>query len=141
MAPRPWKEPGCREFNIHVRANDPNHVFIYEVYDNAAALEAHRQTPHFKKWRAATDRQHGKARDVHLLTSVALNANADIERALGLIGHLNSRRRATAKAGKSSNHERANGTWTAPHRSLRGYWSRAAAKKRWSRDGGRSNDE
>jgi quinol monooxygenase YgiN len=69
------KEPGCREFNIHVRANDPNHVFIYEVYDNAAALEAHRQTPHFKKYAATTASMVAK-RDVHPLTSVALNAKA-----------------------------------------------------------------
>jgi autoinducer 2-degrading protein len=30
-------EPGCREFNITVSQSDPNHVFIFEVYDNAAA--------------------------------------------------------------------------------------------------------
>jgi len=48
------KEPGCREFNITVLASNPNHVFLYEVYDNEAALDAHRQTPHFKKYQAAT---------------------------------------------------------------------------------------
>ena len=48
------KEPGCREFNITVLANNPNHVFLYEVYDNEAALNAHRQTEHFKKYQAAT---------------------------------------------------------------------------------------
>jgi (4S)-4-hydroxy-5-phosphonooxypentane-2,3-dione isomerase len=48
------KEPGCREFNITVLANNPNHVFLYEVYDNAAALDAHRQTEHFKKFQATT---------------------------------------------------------------------------------------
>ena len=69
------KEPGCREFNIHVQANDANHVFIYEVYDNAAALEAHRQTPHFKKYAATTANMVAK-RDVHQLTSVAFNAKA-----------------------------------------------------------------
>src|SRR5215470_20367779 len=47
-------EPGCREFNITVLASNPNHVFLYEVYENEAALEAHRQTPHFKKYQAAT---------------------------------------------------------------------------------------
>jgi autoinducer 2-degrading protein len=36
------KEPGCHEFNISVSQNDPNHVFIFEIYDNAAALDAHR---------------------------------------------------------------------------------------------------
>jgi quinol monooxygenase YgiN len=69
------KEPGCREFNIHVQASNPNHVFIYEVYDNAAALEAHRQTPHFKKYAATTASMVAK-RDVHPLTSVAFNAKA-----------------------------------------------------------------
>jgi autoinducer 2-degrading protein len=37
------QEPGCHEFNITVSQKDSNHVFIFEVYDNAAALEAHRQ--------------------------------------------------------------------------------------------------
>jgi (4S)-4-hydroxy-5-phosphonooxypentane-2,3-dione isomerase len=36
------QEPGCHEFNISVSQNDPNHVFIFEIYDNAAALDAHR---------------------------------------------------------------------------------------------------
>ncbi len=44
------KEPGCREFNITVLAKDPNHVFLFEVYDNEAALNAHRVTDHFKKF-------------------------------------------------------------------------------------------
>lgn len=66
------KEPGCRVFNIHVRADNPNHVFIYEVYENAAALEAHRQTPHFKKYAATTGSMVAK-REVHALTSVAVN--------------------------------------------------------------------
>jgi autoinducer 2-degrading protein len=28
------KEPGCREFNVLVMPNRPNHVFLFEVYDN-----------------------------------------------------------------------------------------------------------
>ncbi len=48
------KEPGCREFDIMVSQKDPNHVFIYEVYENAAAVEAHTATDHFKKYKAAT---------------------------------------------------------------------------------------
>src|ERR1700674_1668417 len=35
------KEPGCREFDITVSQKDPNHVFIFEVYDDAAAAQAH----------------------------------------------------------------------------------------------------
>ncbi len=69
------KEPGCREFNITVAQNDPNHVFIFEVYDNAAALEAHRATDHFKKYAAATKDLVAK-RDVRALSSVAMNRKA-----------------------------------------------------------------
>jgi quinol monooxygenase YgiN len=66
-------EPGCREFNITVSQNDPNHVFIFEVYDNAAALDAHRQTDHFKKYAATTKAMVAK-REAHPLSSVAMNA-------------------------------------------------------------------
>jgi quinol monooxygenase YgiN len=68
-------EPGCREFNIHVQANSPNHVFIYEVYDSAAAVEAHRATDHFKKYAATTAKMVAK-REVRAMTSVAFNAKS-----------------------------------------------------------------
>ena len=48
------KEPGCRRFDIVVDAKNPNHVFLFEVYDNEAALTAHRNTEHFKKYMAET---------------------------------------------------------------------------------------
>jgi len=67
------KEPGCRTFNIHVSAKDPNQVFLYEVYDNAAALESHRQTAHFKKY-AATTKDMVTKRDARPMTSVAMNS-------------------------------------------------------------------
>jgi quinol monooxygenase YgiN len=47
-------EPGCREFNIMVAQNDPNHVFIFAVFDSAGALEAHRTTDAYKQFQAAT---------------------------------------------------------------------------------------
>ena len=67
------KEPGCRTFNIHVSAKEPNHVFLYEVYDNAAALDAHRQTPHFKEY-AATTKDMVTKRDARPMTAVAMNS-------------------------------------------------------------------
>ena len=66
------KEPGCREFDIMVSQTDPNHVFILEVYDNAAAVEAHIATDHFKKYKAATAGMTTK-REARLLSSVAMN--------------------------------------------------------------------
>jgi (4S)-4-hydroxy-5-phosphonooxypentane-2,3-dione isomerase len=66
------KEPGCREFNISVSQKDPHHVLLFEVYDNAAALDAHRTTDHFKKYQAATKDMVAK-RNVQAYSSVAMN--------------------------------------------------------------------
>ncbi len=41
-------EPGCLRFDVLQDRDDPNRFYFYEVYRNEAALEAHRQTPHFK---------------------------------------------------------------------------------------------
>lgn len=69
------KEPGCREFNITVLATNPNHVFLYEVYDNEAALNAHRQTEHFKKYQAATANMIAD-RNVRAMSLIAFNSKA-----------------------------------------------------------------
>ncbi|MCH8207257.1 MAG: antibiotic biosynthesis monooxygenase, partial [Chloroflexi bacterium] len=45
-------EPGCFRFDILHDDSDPNRFHLYEVYTDQAALEAHRETPHYKKWRA-----------------------------------------------------------------------------------------
>ena len=66
------KEPGCREFDIAVSQKDPNHVFILEVYDNAAAAETHTATEHFKKYKAATAGMTTK-REARSYSSVAMN--------------------------------------------------------------------
>jgi autoinducer 2-degrading protein len=45
-------EKGCFRFDIHQSLSDPNTFHLYEVYENRAAHEeAHRNTPHYKKWR------------------------------------------------------------------------------------------
>lgn len=66
------KEPGCHEFNILVSQKDPNHVLIFEVYNDAAAAEAHRQTDHFKKY-AATIKDMVAKREARPFSSVAMN--------------------------------------------------------------------
>jgi (4S)-4-hydroxy-5-phosphonooxypentane-2,3-dione isomerase len=67
------KEPGCRRFDILNLASDPNHFFLYEIYDNEAALKAHRETEHFKKYIAVTGKMIAK-RDVRPMSVVAANA-------------------------------------------------------------------
>jgi (4S)-4-hydroxy-5-phosphonooxypentane-2,3-dione isomerase len=66
------KEPGCREFNISVSQKDPNHLLIYEVYNDAAAAEAHTATDHFKKYKTATAGMTIK-REAKSYSSVAMN--------------------------------------------------------------------
>jgi (4S)-4-hydroxy-5-phosphonooxypentane-2,3-dione isomerase len=66
------KEPGCREFNVSVLQKDPNHVLVYEVYNDAAAAEAHTATDHFKKYKAATAGMTTK-REAKSYSSVAMN--------------------------------------------------------------------
>ena len=46
------KEPGCRQFDVHVDPKDRTRVMLYEIYDDEAAFEAHQQTPHFKAYLA-----------------------------------------------------------------------------------------
>lgn len=40
-------EPGCHVFDVWQDAGRPLSVFLYEVYSDAAAFEAHLATPHF----------------------------------------------------------------------------------------------
>jgi quinol monooxygenase YgiN len=40
-------EPGCRTYTVHRAIDDPRTFFIYELYDDMAALETHRTSPHF----------------------------------------------------------------------------------------------
>ena len=48
-------EPGCLRFNVLQDELDENVYYFYEVYTGAAALEAHRATPHYAVWRAVAD--------------------------------------------------------------------------------------
>ncbi|MCZ6604647.1 MAG: putative quinol monooxygenase [Alphaproteobacteria bacterium] len=47
-------EPHCRQFDILVNAEKENSVFLYEVYDDMAALAFHRQTSHMAAYQADT---------------------------------------------------------------------------------------
>ncbi len=43
-------EPGCLMFQVHRHRDDPRRFLIYEQYKDDAALEAHRNTPHFLEY-------------------------------------------------------------------------------------------
>jgi quinol monooxygenase YgiN len=44
-------EPGCSRFDVVQDATDENRIWVYEVYDDEAAFQAHTQAPHFLKFR------------------------------------------------------------------------------------------
>jgi (4S)-4-hydroxy-5-phosphonooxypentane-2,3-dione isomerase len=69
------KEPGCRRFDILNLASDPNHFFLYEVYENEAAFQAHRASEHFQKYAATTAKMVAK-RESRPMTVTASNAVA-----------------------------------------------------------------
>ena len=46
-------EPGCLQFDVLTPDNEPDEVFLYEVYENDEAFARHLQTPHFLAFKAA----------------------------------------------------------------------------------------
>jgi autoinducer 2-degrading protein len=48
-------EPGCLRFDVSAVAADANRFFLYELYTDAAAFEAHKASPHFAQWREIAD--------------------------------------------------------------------------------------
>ena len=42
-------EPGCRMYLAHRSTDDPRRFFLYEQYDDRAALDAHRASDHFAR--------------------------------------------------------------------------------------------
>jgi (4S)-4-hydroxy-5-phosphonooxypentane-2,3-dione isomerase len=47
-------EPGCRQFDVCRDPADPALFFLYELYDDDAAIQAHLRSPHFLQMDAAT---------------------------------------------------------------------------------------
>lgn len=47
------QEPGNRRFDVLRRTDDPCSFFLYEVFVDQAAVEAHKQTAHYHRWREA----------------------------------------------------------------------------------------
>jgi quinol monooxygenase YgiN len=49
-------EPGCHRFDVSAVEGDGTRFVLYELYDDAGAFAAHKQTPHFRAWRQVADR-------------------------------------------------------------------------------------
>ena len=48
FAPEARKEPGVELLTVNRSTSDPSRFLFYEVFRDAAAYEAHQQTPHFR---------------------------------------------------------------------------------------------
>jgi autoinducer 2-degrading protein len=48
------EEAGCRQFDVCRDPADPSIFFLYELYDDEAAIQAHLQSPHFLRMNAET---------------------------------------------------------------------------------------
>jgi quinol monooxygenase YgiN len=48
FAPEARKEPGLELLMVNQCATNPSQFLFYEVFTNAAAFEAHQETPHFR---------------------------------------------------------------------------------------------
>jgi len=48
-------EPGCHQFDVCWDPMRPDEVFLYELYVDAAAFDAHLSADHFKAFSAASD--------------------------------------------------------------------------------------
>ncbi len=46
------REPGCRQFDVCRDPEDPHEIFLYEIYDDAEAFQAHLAAEHFKTFDA-----------------------------------------------------------------------------------------
>ncbi|MDP5218933.1 putative quinol monooxygenase [Ruegeria sp. 2205SS24-7] len=62
------EESGCQQFDVCV-GGDPETIFLYEVYDDRAAFDAHLETAHFKSFNKATSEMIAD-KVVHFFTGV-----------------------------------------------------------------------
>lgn len=70
LATESRREPGCLAYIPHQVQDDPDTILIYEQYRDPQALEAHRETEHFKKYAIGILFQ--KMKERHLENLVAL---------------------------------------------------------------------
>ncbi len=48
-------EPGVLRFDVLQSAEDPSSFLLYEVYRDEAAIQAHKETPHYQAWKKTVE--------------------------------------------------------------------------------------
>ena len=64
------QESGVRRFDVLQDESDPAHVVLSEVYVDQAAADAHKQTPHYARWRDAVAGMMAQPRSSTCFTAV-----------------------------------------------------------------------
>ena len=62
-------EVGCHQFDILQDPQNPTKIFLYEIYDDAAAFELHKQTSHYLEFNQASSEM-VKSKSVRLLKKI-----------------------------------------------------------------------
>ena len=70
LTPASRQEPGCVSYIPHFVESEPLTVLIYEQYADAAALDVHRNSPHFHQYAIGGLYQKMRERQVENLTAV-----------------------------------------------------------------------
>jgi quinol monooxygenase YgiN len=69
-------EPGVARFDVLQQTDDPARFALVEVYRTAEAVVAHKETPHYKRWRDAVEPMMAEPRSSTRFASV-FPADAD----------------------------------------------------------------
>jgi len=48
------EEPGCQRFDVLVQKGVPDHILLYEIYQNRAAFDVHLKSRHFAEFNSAS---------------------------------------------------------------------------------------
>jgi len=49
-------EPGCDRFDVLIEKDAPDHIVLYEIYQDRAAFDLHVKSRHFAQFNAASNR-------------------------------------------------------------------------------------
>ncbi len=63
-------EPGVVRFDVIEDVEDPTRFMLFEVYRDLAAHAAHRETPHYQKWRDTVNDMMAEPRAAKKYTNV-----------------------------------------------------------------------
>ena len=70
------EEPGCLRFDVAQAKDDPTEVFLYEVYRDQAAMDAHGKTQRFARVVSAIKPWFSEPERVHRCTTTFLTEDA-----------------------------------------------------------------